>query len=56
MCVTRQEVGVCRRKCKNIFLPHKNKLTKIMQHIKAKTVKKITTIGTIYCVAVILPE
>jgi len=33
----------------------KNKITKIIQHIKAKTIKNINTIGTIFCVAVILP-
>ena len=38
--VTRQDVNVCRRKCKHLFLPQKNKRTKIMQHTKATTIKK----------------
>ena len=35
--VTRQEVSVCWRKCKHLFLPRKNKRTTIMYHIKVKT-------------------
>jgi len=56
--VTRQEVNVCGESVNTYFSLIKNKRTKIMQHIKVKTTKNvqyITTIGTIYCVALILP-
>ena len=62
MCVadiTRQEVIVCRRECKHLFLPHKNKtkqkLCRILKRKLSKHVHYITTMGIIYCVAVILP-
>ena len=35
------QVSVCRQKCKHLFLSHKNKRTKIKQHIKAKTIKNV---------------
>jgi len=38
--VTRQEVSVCRQKCRHLFLPI-NKRTKIMQRIKVKTIKNM---------------
>jgi len=57
--ITRQQVSMCCRKCKHEFLPHKNKRTKNNAAYWSKNYQKhvqyIITIGTIFCVAVILP-